>query len=58
MVSVAASVTVVGVLARYFRRQNRVDPTKLKKNYFLRRTRVSGVRSPNGGMKISCILTN
>lgn len=52
--SVAASVAVVGVLARYFRRQNRVDPTRLRKNYyFLRRSRASGVRSPNGGKKPS-----
>lgn len=52
----AAGVAVVGVLARYFRRQNRVDPTKLKKSYyFTRRSRASGVRSPNGG-KLRLIL--
>lgn len=50
VVSVAAGVTVVGVLARYFKRQNRVDPMQLRKSYYLtRRSRVSGVRSPNGG---------
>lgn len=48
----AAGVAVVGVLARYFKRQNRVDPAKLKRSYyFSRRSRVSGVRSPNGGKR-------
>jgi hypothetical protein len=49
IVSVTASVTVVGVLARYLRRKKRtVDLSKFKRPY-PKRPRISGVRSPNGG---------
>lgn len=48
VVSVTASVAIVGVLARYMRRKKQVDPTKFRKNFF-KRPRISGVRSPNGG---------
>ncbi|XP_068902701.1 mitoguardin isoform X1 [Tenebrio molitor] len=48
IVSVTASVTVVGVLARYLRRKKRtVDLSKFKRPY-PKRPRISGVRSPNG----------
>jgi hypothetical protein len=50
IVSVTASVTVVGVLARYLRRKKRtVDLSKFKRPY-PKRPRISGVRSPNGGL--------
>lgn len=53
IVSVTVSVAAVGVLARYFRRRKRtIDPTKLRsgRSYYFssKRSRASGVRSPNG----------
>lgn len=41
---------VVGGLARYLRRKKRtIDPAKLRRNNFSgKRSRASGVRSPNG----------
>ena len=50
IVSVTASVAVVGLLARYLRRKKRViDTSKLKRNNFSgKRSRASGIRSPNG----------
>ncbi|KAJ3656335.1 hypothetical protein Zmor_015419 [Zophobas morio] len=49
VVSVTASIAVVGVLARYLRRKKRtVDLSKFRRSY-PKRPRISGVRSPNGG---------
>lgn len=55
MVSLSASVVVVGVLARYLRRKKRVvDPIQFRRNVFSsKRSRTSGIRSPNGG-ELSC----
>ncbi|XP_018332761.1 mitoguardin [Agrilus planipennis] len=48
ILSVASSVALLGVLAKYMRRKRQiVDPMKLKKQYS-RRVRNSGLKSPNG----------
>lgn len=54
VISLSASVIVVGVLARYLRRKKRVlDPTQFRRNIFnSKRSRTSGMRSPNGGTLI------
>ncbi|CAG9769121.1 unnamed protein product [Ceutorhynchus assimilis] len=55
LVSVGASILVVGGLARYLRRKKRViDPAKLRRNNFSgKRSRASGVRSPNDTVSIA-----
>ncbi|XP_018572052.1 mitoguardin [Anoplophora glabripennis] len=52
VVSLSASVVVVGVLARYLRRKKKiVDPAQFRRNIFSsKRSRASGVRSPNGDL--------
>ncbi|KRT78857.1 hypothetical protein AMK59_6921, partial [Oryctes borbonicus] len=48
IVSVTTSVALIGLLARHMRRKKQiVDPTKLKRS-LSKRTRASGLRSPNG----------
>ncbi|XP_017767908.1 PREDICTED: mitoguardin-like, partial [Nicrophorus vespilloides] len=50
VVSVTASMALLGVLARYMRRRRQVvDPKKFKRN-FGKRARASGIRSPNADM--------
>ncbi|XP_030754801.1 mitoguardin [Sitophilus oryzae] len=49
ILTVGASIAVVGVLSRFLRRKKRpYDPTKFKRNNFSsKRSRASGIRSPN-----------
>ncbi|XP_049821870.1 mitoguardin [Aethina tumida] len=48
VLSVTASVAVVGILARYLRRKKRVvDPSKLRRIFNSKRSRASGIRSPS-----------
>ncbi|KAJ8970320.1 hypothetical protein NQ317_017556 [Molorchus minor] len=61
IVALSASVVVVGVLARYLRRKKRiVDPVHFRKStYSSKRSRASGIRSPNGDrFRCSSILLN
>lgn len=50
VVAVSASVALLGVLARYLRRRRQtLDPKKYRRAAVKRTTRVSGIKSPNGG---------
>lgn len=53
VVSVTASVALLGVLARYMRRKKQTVDPKTFRRPLAKRSRASGVRSPNAGLFLS-----
>lgn len=52
VVTMTASVAVLGVLARYMRRKRLVVNPKKYRRWTGKRSRASGVKSPNGGTQL------